>query len=117
VSDLTGRAEELEREVTDLRRENGWLKEIVMLKGTRYAQAANAQQRMALSQAVHAAGIDLTMEGIGHPGTSTAGSSSKTPIIPEDIPSDDEESDDDVMIHTFLDFVLSSVLFCNASVL
>ncbi|TFK76787.1 hypothetical protein BDN72DRAFT_873335 [Pluteus cervinus] len=35
VSDLTGRAEELEREVADLRRENGWLKEIVMLKGTR----------------------------------------------------------------------------------
>ncbi|KAF7306599.1 Cytochrome C oxidase assembly protein COX19 [Mycena indigotica] len=33
VSDLTGRAEELEREAADLRRENGWLKEIVMLKG------------------------------------------------------------------------------------
>lgn len=33
VSDLTGRAEELEREATELRRENGWLKEIVMLKG------------------------------------------------------------------------------------
>jgi hypothetical protein len=52
VSDLTGRAEELEREAADLRRENGWLKvrpaiikiktlsqdscqEIVMLKGGR----------------------------------------------------------------------------------
>ncbi|KAJ7785912.1 hypothetical protein B0H16DRAFT_1488448 [Mycena metata] len=35
VSDLTGRAEELEREASDLRRENGWLKEIVMLKGGR----------------------------------------------------------------------------------
>lgn len=33
MSDLTGRAEELEREATELRRENGWLKEIVMLKG------------------------------------------------------------------------------------
>nr|GAT47325.1 cytochrome C oxidase assembly protein COX19 [Mycena chlorophos] len=33
VSDLTGRAEELEREAADLRRENGWLKEIVMLRG------------------------------------------------------------------------------------
>ncbi|KAF7320043.1 Cytochrome C oxidase assembly protein COX19 [Mycena kentingensis (nom. inval.)] len=33
VSDLSGRAEELEREAADLRRENGWLKEIVMLKG------------------------------------------------------------------------------------
>jgi len=37
VSDLTGRAEELEREATELRRENGWLKEIVMLKGGRLA--------------------------------------------------------------------------------
>lgn len=33
VSDLSGRAEELEREAADLRRENGWLKEIVLLKG------------------------------------------------------------------------------------
>ncbi|KIK71421.1 hypothetical protein GYMLUDRAFT_33580 [Collybiopsis luxurians FD-317 M1] len=37
VSDLTGRADELEREAADLRRENGWLKEIVMLKGSRLA--------------------------------------------------------------------------------
>ncbi|KAF9243897.1 hypothetical protein BU15DRAFT_7434, partial [Melanogaster broomeanus] len=29
VTDLTGRAEELEREAADLRRRNGWLKEIV----------------------------------------------------------------------------------------
>lgn len=50
VSDLTGRAEELEREVSDLRRENGWLKEIVMLKGTRYA-ATNPSHRTALNQA------------------------------------------------------------------
>ncbi|KAH0838496.1 hypothetical protein J3R83DRAFT_6812 [Lanmaoa asiatica] len=33
VADLTGRSEELEREATDLRRENAWLKEIVLLKG------------------------------------------------------------------------------------
>lgn len=33
VSDLTSRAEELEREATNLRRENSWLKEIVMMKG------------------------------------------------------------------------------------
>ncbi|KAJ7596634.1 hypothetical protein C8J56DRAFT_917925 [Mycena floridula] len=39
VSDLSGRAEELEREAADLRRENGWLKEIVMLKGSRLAGA------------------------------------------------------------------------------
>lgn len=37
MSDLTGRADELEREASDLRRENGWLKEIVMLKGSRLA--------------------------------------------------------------------------------
>jgi len=35
VSDLSSRAEELEREATELRRENGWLKELVMLKGGR----------------------------------------------------------------------------------
>lgn len=33
VSDLTGRAEELEREASELRKENVWLKEIVILKG------------------------------------------------------------------------------------
>ncbi|KAI0052908.1 hypothetical protein FA95DRAFT_1553209 [Auriscalpium vulgare] len=35
VSDLNGRVDELEQEAADLRRENGWLKEIVMLKSTR----------------------------------------------------------------------------------
>ncbi|EIM92802.1 uncharacterized protein STEHIDRAFT_34052, partial [Stereum hirsutum FP-91666 SS1] len=29
VSELTGRVDELEQEASDLRRENGWLKEIV----------------------------------------------------------------------------------------
>ncbi|KZT23816.1 hypothetical protein NEOLEDRAFT_1038799, partial [Neolentinus lepideus HHB14362 ss-1] len=29
VADLAGRAEELEREAAELRRENGWLKEII----------------------------------------------------------------------------------------
>jgi len=32
VSDLSGRVDELEQEAADLRRENGWLKEIVTLK-------------------------------------------------------------------------------------
>ncbi|KAG1716335.1 hypothetical protein ID866_819 [Astraeus odoratus] len=32
VADLAGRTEELEREAADLRRENGWLKEIILLK-------------------------------------------------------------------------------------
>ncbi|TBU39544.1 hypothetical protein BD309DRAFT_969453 [Dichomitus squalens] len=35
ISDLSGRVEELEREASELRRENGWLKEIVMLKSKR----------------------------------------------------------------------------------
>ncbi|KAF8584512.1 hypothetical protein K439DRAFT_1294867, partial [Ramaria rubella] len=33
VSDLTSRAEELEKEATNLRRENTWLKEMVIMKG------------------------------------------------------------------------------------
>ncbi|KAF8140039.1 hypothetical protein EV363DRAFT_1153378, partial [Boletus edulis] len=37
VGDLTGRADELEREANDLRRENAWLKEIVLLKGRNIA--------------------------------------------------------------------------------
>jgi hypothetical protein len=44
VSDLTGRAEELEREATELRRENGWLKEIVMLKGRSLSGATRATE-------------------------------------------------------------------------
>jgi len=32
VSNLSGRVDELEQEAADLRRENGWLKEIVVLK-------------------------------------------------------------------------------------
>jgi len=52
VSDLTGRAEELEREVGDLRRENGWLKEIVVLKGGQNM----ANNRLALRQAVASGG-------------------------------------------------------------
>ena len=65
VSDLTGRAEELEREVGDLRRENGWLKEIVMLKGTQNV----ANNRLALKQAValatvqRACGSEATSQG------------------------------------------------------
>lgn len=77
VSDLTGRAEELEREVTDLRRENGWLKEIVMLKGTRFT-SANLSQRLASSS------------GDG-PGQS--GSSSRAEDVSEFSSSSDEEQD------------------------
>ena len=34
IEDLTGKAEELEKEAEELRRENGWLKEILVLKKT-----------------------------------------------------------------------------------
>jgi len=44
VSDLTGRAEELEREATELRRENVWLKEIVTLKGSGLAKAPESAE-------------------------------------------------------------------------
>lgn len=43
VSDLTGRVDELEQEAADLRRENGWLKEIVMMKSGRVALAGPSQ--------------------------------------------------------------------------
>lgn len=35
MTDLSGRVDELEQEAADLKRENGWLKEIVMLKSGR----------------------------------------------------------------------------------
>ncbi|KAG2155427.1 hypothetical protein DEU56DRAFT_750982 [Suillus clintonianus] len=49
VADLTGRTEELEREASELRRENSWLKEIVLLKSRRRgafggSQASSSQQ-------------------------------------------------------------------------
>lgn len=94
VSDLTGRAEELEKEVTDLRRENGWLKEIVMLKGSHYAAAAGAQQRLASSQAVQAASIGLTSEGTDHTNTSSAVAfSPRTTPVPEIVSSEDSDED------------------------
>lgn len=80
VSDLTGRAEELEREVTDLRRENGWLKEIVMLKGTRFA-SANVSQHLASSQAASGSG------------PSQSGSGSLAEDLSESSSSSDEEQD------------------------
>jgi len=39
VTDLTGRTDELEQEAADLRRENTWLKEIVVLKGRHLANS------------------------------------------------------------------------------
>ena len=44
VSDLTGRVDELEQEAADLKKENGWLKEIVMLKSGRGGPLAAPSQ-------------------------------------------------------------------------
>ena len=44
ISDLSGRVEELEREASELRRENGWLKEIVMLKSKRFNQGSSSAE-------------------------------------------------------------------------
>ena len=43
MTSLSRRVDELEHEATDLRRENGWLKEIVMLKTSRLT--GNARPR------------------------------------------------------------------------
>lgn len=40
ISEMSSREHELEKEAADLRRENGWLKEIVMLKGQAVSGAA-----------------------------------------------------------------------------
>lgn len=45
VTDLTGRTEELEREASELRRENSWLKEIVLLKSRRRGPSGGSQSR------------------------------------------------------------------------
>ncbi|KAH9487069.1 Transcription factor zip1 [Psilocybe cubensis] len=87
VSDLTGRAEELEREAADLRRENGWLKEIVMLKGTRFA-ANNAAHREALSQAAA-----LATGGYTDASREPAGSSTRKGEASESERSESESSD------------------------
>lgn len=94
MSDLTGRAEELEREVADLRRENGWLKEIVMLKGTRFA-ASNMSSAEALSQVAA-----LATNGPYSTGSQSSSSSTKPTEVAQDKehsdssdePSEDEES-------------------------
>ena len=46
ISELSGRAEELEKEAENLRRENGWLKEIVVMRSRvqREEQVKNKEQ-------------------------------------------------------------------------
>lgn len=80
ITDLSGRVEELEREAAELRRENGWLKEIVMLKSKRFGAPAQ----------------DAVNEGDGASGSGTAPS----PPAPKDnddadMDSGDKEKDDD----------------------
>jgi hypothetical protein len=85
VSELTGRADELEREAADLRRENGWLKEIVMLKGTRFA-ASNLAHRQALSEAAALA------TGRAGPSTSGTAGDEKEATSEEESDSSEEEA-------------------------
>ncbi|KAL0072224.1 hypothetical protein AAF712_001149 [Marasmius tenuissimus] len=73
VSELSGRADTLEREAADLRRENGWLKEIVMLKGSRMA------------------GIDISPHNIPSQGSSSTSRST----VPEHRSVEESDSDQD----------------------
>jgi len=43
VSDLAGRFEELEREATELRKENNWLKELVLLRGKSVTEVGSSE--------------------------------------------------------------------------
>ncbi|KAF5377643.1 hypothetical protein D9615_005121 [Tricholomella constricta] len=81
ASDLTGRAEDLEREAADLRRENGWLKEIVMLKGSRLAGMnlashflAESAQRVAEAPSQSAASSSTSGSKVADPGSDDASS-------------------------------------------
>jgi hypothetical protein len=44
LTELEGRAGELEKEAVELRRENGWLKEMVILKGKKAVETAKASK-------------------------------------------------------------------------
>ena len=65
ISDLSGRVEDLEREAAELRRENGWLKEIVMLKSKRLTGEVPD-----LEQGTSASGGSADGEGSGREGSS-----------------------------------------------
>lgn len=70
VGDLTGRTEELEREANDLRRENAWLKEIVLLKGRNLAASNTGSQAAApRNQHEETEGDDDTHDGSDHEST------------------------------------------------
>jgi hypothetical protein len=91
VSDLKGRAGELEKEVADLRRENSLLKEIVILKGSQHIAA---QRQLAQRLLAQNAGIGLPSgdRGQGNESSGMASSSStKEATTPEEESSNDSE--------------------------
>ena len=60
ISDLSSRVQELEVEAAELRRENGWLKEIVMLKSKQNAQASATAGEAGTSASASSSQPDLT---------------------------------------------------------
>ncbi|KAJ4476590.1 hypothetical protein J3R30DRAFT_306591 [Lentinula aciculospora] len=90
VSDLTGRADDLEKEAADLRRENGWLKEIVMLKGSRFAGLDVSPQNLPKPPDNNASFWSPTNSGSSR----SVASSSRKPKSPE--PEDSDSGDDSV---------------------
>ncbi|KAG0703104.1 hypothetical protein DFH29DRAFT_917907 [Suillus ampliporus] len=71
VGDLTGRTEELEREASELRRENSWLKEIVLLKSRRRGgfggiQSSSSQQASTSSTQGDGCNDSLSSDEEGH---------------------------------------------------
>ncbi|KAL4251320.1 hypothetical protein ABKN59_005649 [Abortiporus biennis] len=76
ITDLSGRVEELEREAAELRRENGWLKEIVMLKSKRFGGPAPV--------------FNLEGNGSGNNSSSNSGRSSSKPSE-EESPSNEKD--------------------------
>lgn len=91
VSELKGRAEKLEGEATGLRRENDWLKEILILKGSQHLAT---RRQLAPRHLVHNVGIHLTPE-LGGQGSANSGavpsSFSKKTTFPQESLSDDSE--------------------------
>ncbi|KAJ3782342.1 hypothetical protein GGU10DRAFT_436718 [Lentinula aff. detonsa] len=93
VSDLSGRADDLEKEAADLRRENGWLKEIVMLKGSRLAGLDVSPQNLPRPPEGNASfwGPTPTNSGSSQP---VASSSKKSNERSQDSESEPESGDD-----------------------
>ncbi|RDX56249.1 hypothetical protein OH76DRAFT_1338120 [Lentinus brumalis] len=79
ISDLSGRVEELEREASELRRENGWLKEIVMLKSKRLAGVVPELEPSPSSAASGSgSGVQASGSGTAGPEGTRSGRTSRT---------------------------------------